>query len=170
MVDFEILVLPTLYVYVTYEVKSALKRTRFESGDAVKAKTTEVLNQLTKADFQDCFQQWKIRMERCRDRQGEYIEGEKIATDFPLCNGLIPTSPLFALINKDRCYGSVNRDGRLSINRANANLVGETRVEKNIIVFCFYAEGSSIHSWGRGDGNLEESGLENEVDVEYKTW
>ncbi|KAJ8951792.1 hypothetical protein NQ318_019765 [Aromia moschata] len=54
--------------------------TRFESVEAVKAKATEVLNQLTEADFQHCFQQWKSRMERCRDRQGEYIEGEKVAT------------------------------------------------------------------------------------------
>ncbi|KAJ8939191.1 hypothetical protein NQ318_017088 [Aromia moschata] len=37
-------------------VKSALKGTRFESVEAVKAKATEVLNQLTKADFQHCFQ------------------------------------------------------------------------------------------------------------------
>ncbi|KAJ8959332.1 hypothetical protein NQ318_022018 [Aromia moschata] len=61
-------------------VKSALKGTRFESVEAVKAKATEVLDQLTEADFQRCFQQWKSRMERCRDRQGEYIEGEKVAT------------------------------------------------------------------------------------------
>ncbi|KAJ8942337.1 hypothetical protein NQ318_005329 [Aromia moschata] len=57
-----------------------LKGTRFESVEAVKAKRTGVLNQLTEADFQHCFQQWKSRMERCRDRQGEYIEGEKVAT------------------------------------------------------------------------------------------
>ncbi|KAJ8960591.1 hypothetical protein NQ318_013880 [Aromia moschata] len=37
---------------------------------------TKVLNQLTEADFQH----WRSRMERCRDRQGEYIEGEKVAT------------------------------------------------------------------------------------------
>ncbi|KAJ8945970.1 hypothetical protein NQ318_016798 [Aromia moschata] len=49
-------------------VKSALKGTRFESVEAVKAKATEVLNQLTEAGFQHCFQQWKSRMERCRDR------------------------------------------------------------------------------------------------------
>ncbi|KAJ8949579.1 hypothetical protein NQ318_016210 [Aromia moschata] len=39
-----------------------------------------VLNQLTEANFQHCFQQWKSRMEWCRDRQGEYIEGEKVVT------------------------------------------------------------------------------------------
>ncbi|KAJ8935069.1 hypothetical protein NQ318_002832 [Aromia moschata] len=60
---------------------TAVKGTRFESVEAVKAKATEVLNQLTEADFQHCFQQWKSRMERCRDRQREYIEGEKVATD-----------------------------------------------------------------------------------------
>ncbi|KAJ8959806.1 hypothetical protein NQ318_011538 [Aromia moschata] len=51
-------------------VKSALKGPRFESVEAVKAKTTEVLNQLTEADFQHRIQQWKSHMERCRDRQG----------------------------------------------------------------------------------------------------
>ncbi|KAJ8958893.1 hypothetical protein NQ318_019661 [Aromia moschata] len=59
-----------------------LKGTRFESVEAVKTKATEVLNQLTEADVQHCFQQWKSRMERCRDRQGEYIEGEKDAPVF----------------------------------------------------------------------------------------
>ncbi|KAJ8955118.1 hypothetical protein NQ318_009011 [Aromia moschata] len=57
-----------------------LMGTRFESVEAVKAKATEVLNQLTEADFQHSFQQWKSRMERYIDRQGEYIEGEKVAT------------------------------------------------------------------------------------------
>ncbi|KAJ8944951.1 hypothetical protein NQ318_013099 [Aromia moschata] len=57
-----------------------LKGTRFESVEAVKAKATEVLYQLTEEDFQQCFQQWKSRMERCRDRQGEYIEGKKDAS------------------------------------------------------------------------------------------
>ncbi|KAJ8944897.1 hypothetical protein NQ318_012706 [Aromia moschata] len=57
-------------------ISQALKGTRFESVEAVKAKATEVLNQLTEADFQNCFQQWKSHIERCRDRQGEYIEGE----------------------------------------------------------------------------------------------
>ncbi|KAJ8958127.1 hypothetical protein NQ318_006061 [Aromia moschata] len=48
--------------------------------DTDPAKATEVLNQLREADFQHCFQQWKNCMERCIDRQGEYIEGEKVAT------------------------------------------------------------------------------------------
>ena len=62
------------------KVKSALKGTRFESVEAVKSKAAEIFNQLTEVDFQHCFNQWKIRMERCRDCQGEYIEGEKNST------------------------------------------------------------------------------------------
>ncbi|KAJ8934893.1 hypothetical protein NQ318_007062 [Aromia moschata] len=59
-------------------VKSGLKGTRFECVEAVKAKATEVLNQLTEADFQHRFQQWKNRMERCRDRQGDTLKAKKL--------------------------------------------------------------------------------------------
>ncbi|GFV99942.1 mariner Mos1 transposase [Trichonephila clavipes] len=62
--------------YLFPKVKSALKGTRFESVEAVKEKAARVLKELTKDDFQHCFQQWKIRMERCRDRKGVYIEGD----------------------------------------------------------------------------------------------
>ncbi|GFS77214.1 protein GVQW3 [Trichonephila clavipes] len=62
--------------YLFPKVKSALKGTRFESVEAVKEKAARVLKELTKDDFQHCFQQWKIRMERCRDREGLYIEDD----------------------------------------------------------------------------------------------
>jgi len=56
-----------------------LKGTRFESIDAAKAKAMEVMNKLSEDDLQHCFQQWKIRMERCRDGGGEYAEGDNIS-------------------------------------------------------------------------------------------
>ncbi|KAL4154057.1 hypothetical protein QTP88_001890 [Uroleucon formosanum] len=59
------------------KLKSALKGTHFESVEAVKTKATEVLKALQEKDFQHCFNQWKIRMERCVKHGGEYIEGEK---------------------------------------------------------------------------------------------
>ncbi|KAG5326445.1 GVQW3 protein, partial [Acromyrmex heyeri] len=58
------------------KIKSALKGTRFESMEEVKRKSAELLNALTKEDFQHCFDQWKKRMERYVARGGEYIEGE----------------------------------------------------------------------------------------------
>ena len=63
--------------YLFPKVKSALKGTRFESVKAVNEKVARVLKKLTKEDFQHCFEQWKIRIERCRDRGGMYIEGDK---------------------------------------------------------------------------------------------
>ena len=61
------------------KIKFALKGTRFESVDAVKAKAAELMNKLSEDDLQHFFQQWKIRMERYRDRGGEYIEGDNIS-------------------------------------------------------------------------------------------
>ncbi len=54
----------------------ALKRTRFQFVEAVKEKAARVMQELTEKDFQYCFEQWWIRMERCRDRGGVYIEGD----------------------------------------------------------------------------------------------
>ncbi|KAJ8948360.1 hypothetical protein NQ318_019345 [Aromia moschata] len=64
--------------------KSAVKGTIFESVEAVTVKATEVLNQLTEADFQHCFQQRKSRMERCRDRQGGKSESLEKCEDIQL--------------------------------------------------------------------------------------
>ena len=61
--------------YLFLKVKSALKVTRFQSVEAVKEKAARVMKELTEEDFQHCFHQWKIRLERCMDRGGEYIEG-----------------------------------------------------------------------------------------------
>jgi len=45
----------------------------------VKAKATELVNKLSEDGLQHCFQQRKIRMERCRDWEGEYVEGDNIS-------------------------------------------------------------------------------------------
>jgi len=58
------------------KIKPVLKGTRFRSVNALKAKATELMNKLWEDDLKHCFQQWKIRVERCRDRGGEYIESD----------------------------------------------------------------------------------------------
>jgi hypothetical protein len=58
------------------KIKSALKGTRFESTKEVKRKSAELLNALTKEEFQHCFEQWKKQMEWCVVWGGEYIEEE----------------------------------------------------------------------------------------------
>ena len=66
------------------KIKSALKGTRSESVDAVKANTTDLMNKLSEDDLQHCFQQWKIRMEWFRDREWSTLK----VTTFLLCNFL----------------------------------------------------------------------------------
>ncbi|KAJ8934618.1 hypothetical protein NQ318_012652 [Aromia moschata] len=85
-----------------------LKGARFESVETIKAKATEVLNQLTEVDFQHCFQRWKNRMERCRDSQGEHIEGEKVATDLETITAKyeqLPSVKKGSLSNSSSDYG-----------------------------------------------------------------
>jgi len=60
--------------YLFPGVKSALKDTRFESVEVVKEKEERVLKELTE---DECFQQQKLCMERCRDGEGVYIEADK---------------------------------------------------------------------------------------------
>ena len=69
----------TVRLFLFPKIKSVLKGTRFESVDAVEAKATKLLNSLTQDDLQHCFQQWKIRIGRFRDRGGDYIEGDNIS-------------------------------------------------------------------------------------------
>lgn len=57
--------------------KSALRRTRSQSVAGVKEKGARVLQELTEQAFEHCFEQWKLRMERCEDREGVYIGGDR---------------------------------------------------------------------------------------------
>ena len=68
-----------MWLFLFPKIKSALKGTRFESIGAVKANVMELMNRLSEDDLQHFFQQWKIRMERCRVRGGEYLEGDNIS-------------------------------------------------------------------------------------------
>lgn len=63
--------------YLFPKVKSSLKGTHFQSVEQVKAKTADLLKRLTTDELQHCFEQWKTRMQRCIDRQGEYVEGDR---------------------------------------------------------------------------------------------
>jgi hypothetical protein len=61
------------------KIKPALKGTRFESVDPVKAKAMELINKISEDDQQQCFQQWNICMEQCKDRGRDYTEVDNIS-------------------------------------------------------------------------------------------
>jgi hypothetical protein len=56
-------------------MKIKLKGRRFDTGEEIQAETQMALNTLTKKDFQDAFQKWQERLDRCVCSQGDYFEG-----------------------------------------------------------------------------------------------
>jgi hypothetical protein len=51
--------------------KIKLKGQRFDTAEDIRAETQTVLNTLTKRDFQDAFQKWQERWDRCVRSQGD---------------------------------------------------------------------------------------------------
>jgi hypothetical protein len=56
-------------------MKKDLKGKRFQNVEEVRVKTTEALKAITLQEFQNCFEQWKKRWDKCIASQGEYFEG-----------------------------------------------------------------------------------------------
>jgi len=53
-----------------------------ETIDVFYIKTTEALKGVTLQQFQNCFEQWKERWDKCIDCQGEYFVGDYILEMF----------------------------------------------------------------------------------------
>ncbi|KAJ8947663.1 hypothetical protein NQ318_009547 [Aromia moschata] len=101
--------------------KSCVAQHAFDNNHRIDINNLKLIRNVTNSRLLDAFESLEII--KCNNSMNKD-------------NGPIPTSPLFALINKDS-YGSVNRGNKFGINSANANLVGETRVEKSVVVRCF---------------------------------
>jgi hypothetical protein len=59
-------------------MKNVLKGKRFADVEEVKKITTEALKGITLQEFQDCFEKWKTRLDRCIVSNGQYFEGDSI--------------------------------------------------------------------------------------------
>jgi len=57
------------------KMKSKLKGRRFDTIEAIQAETQKVLDTLTEKDFQEAFQKWRRRWDRCLHAGGNYFEG-----------------------------------------------------------------------------------------------
>ena len=62
--------------YVFPKMILQLKGRRFVSIEEIKAESQQVLNMLTPEDFNECFQKWQNRCDRCIQAQGDYFEGD----------------------------------------------------------------------------------------------
>jgi hypothetical protein len=53
-----------------------LKGRRFDSIEEIQTESQDVLNTLTRNDFQQCFRSWKSSWNRCVNAEGDYFEGD----------------------------------------------------------------------------------------------
>jgi len=58
-------------------MKLLLKGRRFTFTEEVQAELQQILNTLTPADFNECFQKWQNHWDRCIQNQGDYFEGDR---------------------------------------------------------------------------------------------
>lgn len=54
-----------------------MKAKRFETVEEVKQKSLEDIKKTTKSEFQNCFEQWENRLNKCITVNGDYFEGDK---------------------------------------------------------------------------------------------
>jgi len=62
--------------YVFPKMKLRLKGRCFASIEEVQAESQQILNTLMSADFNECFQKWQNRWDRCIQAPGDYFEGD----------------------------------------------------------------------------------------------
>jgi len=58
------------------KLKTTLKGRRFQTIEEIQENATRELRAITENAFQEAFQQWKKRSERCVASRGDYFEGD----------------------------------------------------------------------------------------------
>jgi hypothetical protein len=58
------------------KLKLKLKGRRFDTIEEIQAESQRVLDTLTDKDFQDAFQKWRRRWDRCLNAGRNYFEGD----------------------------------------------------------------------------------------------
>jgi hypothetical protein len=65
---------PTL-LFSVLRLKRKLKGRHLDTTEVMEAESQAVLNVLKEDDFQDAFEEWQKRWERCIPAEGDYFEG-----------------------------------------------------------------------------------------------
>jgi hypothetical protein len=63
-------------------MKLKLKGRRFDSIEEIQTESQNVLNTLTRNDFQQCFRSWKSRWNRCINAEGTTSNGMEANKNF----------------------------------------------------------------------------------------
>jgi hypothetical protein len=67
--------------FLFQKVKTASKGHHFGSTEDIQWSVTQVFNDITQNEFQECYKQWQHRWTRCVKAQGIYFEGDRIVVD-----------------------------------------------------------------------------------------
>ncbi len=59
-------------------MKDSLRGIRFQSTEELKEASESYLKGLLQKDFEEVFQDWERRMQKCVDARGNYFEGDKV--------------------------------------------------------------------------------------------
>uniref|UniRef100_A0A672HZ50 Tc1-like transposase DDE domain-containing protein n=1 Tax=Salarias fasciatus TaxID=181472 RepID=A0A672HZ50_SALFA len=59
-------------------MKKELKGWRFDDEEEVQKKSKNALKAIITHEFADCFDQWKSRLQRCIQAEGQYFEGDSV--------------------------------------------------------------------------------------------
>lgn len=60
------------------KLKRPLRGHRFESIDEIKSNSLRELKAIPEIDFNNCFEDWKKRWQKCILSEGDYFEGDEI--------------------------------------------------------------------------------------------
>jgi len=64
------------YFFLFPKIKEILKGRHFDEIDDIRSNTTAALKAIPQNQFQNCFEEWTRRWDRCIASQGEYFEGD----------------------------------------------------------------------------------------------
>jgi transposase len=64
-------------LFLFLKLKSTLKGRRFQTVEEIRENSLQDLRAIPQNTFQDAFQNWKKRWERCINSRREYFEGDK---------------------------------------------------------------------------------------------
>jgi hypothetical protein len=62
--------------FLFLKMKMKLTGRRFDTTEEIQAESLRVLNTVTEKDFQETFQKWRRRWDRCLHVEGNYFEGD----------------------------------------------------------------------------------------------
>jgi len=79
-------------------MKLKLKGRRFDTIEEIQAESQRVLDTLTEKDFQEAFQKWRRRWDRCLHAGGNYFEGD--AADRPYVSFMIFTASSWKILDQ----------------------------------------------------------------------